>query len=87
MDHTTAERGKTLAAAAAHALEAEQQIGARTSGADLIAFAIAKTMGTQADLARLTGLTPNTITAIKRGKRATAAQRSAILWAIFRSQC
>lgn len=55
---------------------------ARTDGPGLIELASHGMMQNQADLARASGLTANTITAIKRGKRPTAAQRAAIYWAI-----
>jgi hypothetical protein len=51
------------------------------SGPDLIAEAMKFSLSRQTDLARHSGLTPNTITALKQGKRPTAAQRAAIMWA------
>lgn len=53
-------------------------------GPALIALAVMHTQS-QADLSRLSGITPNTLTAIKQGKRPTAAHRAAILWAIARA--
>lgn len=55
---------------------------ARHDGQALIAQAVAMGLWTQGDLARESGLNPMTITRIKQGKRATAAQRSAIYWAL-----
>lgn len=54
------------------------------SGPDLIALAV-RHCQSQAELSRLSGLTQNTITAIKRGQALNASTRSAILWAIARS--
>ena len=48
----------------------------------LIANACALMLSTQKDLAEESGVSPTTITEIKRGKRATKSQRSAIYWAI-----
>jgi len=65
------------------ALEAEDRFR-NLSGPEIIAEALAMTMGTQADLARLSGLTNNTVTTLKQGKRPNAAQRAALCWAVFR---
>ena len=51
---------------------------------DLIALAV-RHCQSQADLARLSGLTTNTITAIKKGQPLNQSSRNAILWAIARS--
>lgn len=75
-------RQASLAAAAMRALEARDQFRS-LSGPALITLATAMIADTQATLARLSGLTPNTITALKQGKRPTAAQRAAIAWAVF----
>jgi len=77
--HTAARAEKTLSDLRDVARRSEQ-----LDGPALIGLAVTHTQ-TQADLARLSGLTGNTITAIKRGKRPSAAQRSAILWAIARA--
>lgn len=50
--------------------------------AQLIADACAMMLGNQSDLARESGVSPTTITEIKRGKPATKSQRAAIYWAI-----
>jgi len=65
------------------ALEAESKFNT-LSGPELIAAATALIADTQAELARLSGLTANTITTLKQGKKPTAAQRKAILWAVFK---
>lgn len=71
----------------ARAIRAEvDRLRATIDPARFIALAASMTYGTQADLARLSGLTANTITAIKQGKRPTAAQRAAIYWAIAEAQ-
>lgn len=73
-----------LLGAAERAMTAAREV-ANATGPELIDYAKWATYGmTQADLARVSGLTPNTITALNKGKRPTAAQRSAILWAIFK---
>ena len=54
-------------------------------GPQLLDAALQAAPLTQADLARLSGLTQNTITAFRKGKRPSAAQRSAILWGIARA--
>lgn len=61
-----------------------QRLTDAPDGPSLIALA-ARMASTQADLARLSGLTANTVTAIKKGKRPTAAQRAAIYWAIAKA--
>lgn len=61
-----------------------QKLTNAPDGPALIGLA-ASMVSTQADLARLSGLTGNTITAIKRGKRPTAAQRAAIYWAVAKA--
>lgn len=75
-------RRERLADAAERALSAREK-WRNLSGPELIEAATAAIMDTQANLARLSGMTPNTITALKQGKRPTAAQRAAILWAVF----
>lgn len=72
------------AQAGAIALEAHARLTPIRNGGAFIAEALRMIVDTQAELARLSGLTPNTITAIKQGKRPTAAQRAAISWAIFK---
>lgn len=67
------------------ALDAETRFTSATSGADLIAMAVAAICDTQAELARLSGLTDNTLRAIKQGRtRATKAQRAALCWAVVK---
>lgn len=75
-----ATRAETLA----RALDAETRFARAKSGADLIAMAIAAICDTQAELARLSGLTDNTLRAIKQGKRASKAQRAALCWAVVK---
>ncbi len=75
-------RQDQLLAAAERALEARDNFR-RLTGPELINAATSAIMDTQAELARLSGMTANTITALKQGKRPTAAQRAAILWAVF----
>jgi len=65
------------------ALEAEARFKT-LSGPELIEAATAMIADTQAELARLSGINQNTLTALKKGKRPSAAQRAAILWAVFR---
>lgn len=71
------------ARAGAQALEAEQAMR-QLAGPAFIERAIQELADTQAELVRLSGLTENTVRAIKKGKRPTAAQRAAIMWAIFK---
>lgn len=78
------------ARAALRSLRAIQQTAEaarQMDGAALIAFCKTIRGGqmTQADIARGSGLTPNTITALAHGKKPTAAQRAAIMWAIARA--
>jgi len=75
-------RRERLARAAERALAAREE-WRNLTGPELVKAATAAIMDTQATLARLSGMTPNTITALKQGKRPTAAQRAAILWAVF----
>lgn len=75
-------RAENLADAAERALRARQNWH-NLPGPALIEAATGTIMDTQATLARLSGMTPNTITALKQGKRPTAAQRAAIYWAVF----
>lgn len=75
-------RTEHLASAAERALRAREE-WRNLSGPELIEAATTAIMDTQATLARLSGMTPNTITKLKQGKRPTAAQRAAILWAVF----
>lgn len=80
--NSTDRRREHLADAAERALRAREE-WRNLTGPELIQAATAAIMDTQATLARLSGMTPNTITALKQGKRPTAAQRAAILWAVF----
>lgn len=75
----------TLAQRVRHLREDVQRMTDAPDGPSLIGLAVAFT-STQADLARLSGLTGNTITALKRGKRPTAAQRAAIYWAVAKAR-
>lgn len=52
-------------------------------GPHLIALACGIMAETQKDLADRSGISTTTITQIKRGKRATNAQRRAIYWAVL----
>ena len=53
------------------------------SGREAIAYALRKMVGTQADLARASGITGTTISAMKNSaRRPNAAQRAALAWAI-----
>ena len=70
-----------LAAKLSRAKQAETAI-AKMSGPDCIAYLVDFGMWTQADLARKSGMTAATITAIKKGKKPNAAQRAAFCWAI-----
>lgn len=54
------------------------------SGPDLIAEAV-KHASSQANLARLSGVTANTISTIKSGQEPSLATRNAILWGIARA--
>jgi hypothetical protein len=76
------QRRERIADAAERALSAREN-WRNLSGPELIEAATDAIMDTQANLARLSGMTPNTITALKQGKRPSAAQRAAILWAVF----
>ena len=73
--------GEAIRRAYLKAREAES-IMRTMKGPELIQYALASIADTQAELARLSGLTPNTVRAIKQGKKASAAQRAAICWAI-----
>lgn len=79
---STEQDREQLARAAVIAINARETFR-KMSGPELIEAAVLMIVDTQAELARLSGLTPNTITALKQGKRPTAAQRAAILWAVF----
>ena len=63
------------------ALQVEKDIK-EMSGPDCIAYLLNVGIWTQADLARNSGMTAATITAIKKGKKPNAAQRAAFCWAI-----
>jgi len=52
-------------------------------GAALISMACGLMIENQSDLAIASGISPTTITQIKRGKRATRSQRAAIYWAVI----
>ena len=55
------------------------------AGPDLLALILARCHLSQADLARLSGITANTLTAIKQGQRLSASTRSALLWGAARA--
>ena len=65
-------------------LRAAARAAETADGPGIVALGVSYTQS-QADLARMSGITPNTLTTIKRGKRPTAAHRAAILWAIARA--
>jgi len=52
-------------------------------GPALISMACGLMIENQSDLAIASGISPTTITQIKRGKRATKCQRAAIYWAVI----
>lgn len=72
-----------LGRAADRALEAQHRITGAT-GPETVETVLAMIADTQAELARLSGLTENTLRALKGGKRPSAAQRAALCWAVFR---
>ena len=53
-------------------------------GPTAIKTALNFTIGTRADLARLSGMTAETLRTLERGKRPNAAQRAALSWAVFK---
>ena len=69
--------------ALARAIEAETKL-AHATGEQAIAIALDCTLDTRAELARLSGMTAETLRAIERGKRPTRAQRAALCWAIVK---
>ena len=73
---------EALAAKMQRGIAAEQALGTM-SGPEAIGYALAMMHGTQADLARASGITGPTITAMKQGKsKPNAAHRAALAWAI-----
>lgn len=54
-------------------------------GAGLIEYAAAR-IGTQADLARASGLTPQTVTHAKQRDKTSKSQKAAIMWALAKHE-
>lgn len=60
------------------------RIAERLDGPELLAYAM-KFCHSQAEVARVSGITENTLTALKQGKRPSPAQRAALMWGIART--
>lgn len=72
-----------LVKAADRALQAERDF-AHMTGPQIVEAAISAIADTQAELGRLSGLTQNTLRAMKAGKKPSTAQRAAMAWAVFK---
>lgn len=78
---THARHRAALADKMTRGLTAERMI-ADMSGPEALAYCLAAGIWSQSDLSRASGITPNTLTAFKRGKKPNAAQRAALAWAL-----
>jgi transcriptional regulator with XRE-family HTH domain len=78
-----ARNAERLGRATERALEAAEKFDGQ-NGAQTIETALAYIADTRAELARLSGMTPETLRAIERGKRPTRAQKAALAWAIVK---